>query len=322
MVATMVGDVWHVNGLDATLESVRWRRYASGLHQALGLMVVEGKVYVLGRDQITRLHDLDGDGEADFYECINNTYQTSPAGHDFVTGLQRDASGNFYAASSKQGLLRIPGEGRPAQVVATGFRNPDGLGLAPDGTITVPCSEGDWTPASMVCEIRPGGHYGFLGPRDGSPPDLPLLYFPRGLDNSSGAQVTAPADGRFGPLAGQMLHISHGTGTYFVLLRDKVDGQPQAMAVPMPGEFRSGCPSRPLQPPRWAALRLGNDGMGNVHPGRRLLPARSLHGQAGAAPAGMARARERRHDPVLASAGPTDRRPRKRALRPALELPI
>jgi glucose/arabinose dehydrogenase len=36
---------------------VKWRRYASGLHQALGLKVVDDKVYVLGRDQITRLHD-------------------------------------------------------------------------------------------------------------------------------------------------------------------------------------------------------------------------------------------------------------------------
>ncbi len=240
MICTMVGDVWRVEGLDDSLQNVRWRRYATGLHQALGLLVVDGKVHVLGRDQITRLHDLDGDGEADFYECVNNTYQTSPAGHDFVSGLQRDALGRFYAASSKQGLLRIPPDGRPAEVVATGFRNPDGLGLSPDGTITVPCSEGEWTPASMVCEIRPGGHYGYLGPRGGRPPDLPLVYLPRGLDNSSAAQVTAPADARFGPLAGQMLHFSFGAGTYFGLLRDTVDGQPQGAAVPMPGEFLSG----------------------------------------------------------------------------------
>ena len=39
--------------------SVRWRRFASGLHQALGLVVADGQVHVLGRDQITRLHDLE-----------------------------------------------------------------------------------------------------------------------------------------------------------------------------------------------------------------------------------------------------------------------
>jgi putative heme-binding domain-containing protein len=239
MICTMVGDVWSVKGLDATLQNVRWRRYASGLHQALGLIVVEGKVNVLGRDQITRLHDVDGDGEADYYECVSNTFETSPAGHDFVSGLQRDASGRFYTASSKQGLLRITANGRAPEILATGFRNPDGLGLAPDGTITVPCSEGEWTPASMVCEIKLGGHYGYLGPRAGQPPDLPLVYLPRGLDNSSSAQVTVPDD-RFGPLKGQMLHFSFGTGTYFLLLRERVDGQPQGAVVPMPGEFLSG----------------------------------------------------------------------------------
>src|SRR5262249_44851899 len=160
---------------------------------------------------------------------------TSPAGHDFISGLQRDADGRFYTASGKQGLLRLSADGRSVEVLATGFRNPDGLGLAPDGTITVPNSEGDWTPASMVCEVRPGAHYGYPGPRSGRPPDLPLVYLPRGLDNSSGAQVTVPDD-RFGPLRGQMLHFSYGAGTYFLLLREQVGGQPQGTAVPLPGD--------------------------------------------------------------------------------------
>ena len=76
----MQGDVWHVDGLDASLNNVRWRRMASGLHHALGLVVADRSVYVLGRDQITRLVDLNGDGEADFYECFSNAYLTSPAG--------------------------------------------------------------------------------------------------------------------------------------------------------------------------------------------------------------------------------------------------
>jgi len=34
--ATMTGDVWRVTGLDDKLADVRWRRFASGLHQPLG----------------------------------------------------------------------------------------------------------------------------------------------------------------------------------------------------------------------------------------------------------------------------------------------
>jgi len=239
MLCTMQGDVWRVEGIDQALTSVRWRRFASGLHHALGLVVSEGRVYVLGRDQITRLHDRNGDGEADFYECVSNAYMTSPAGHDFITGLARDPEGNFYTVSGRQGLLKVPPDGKPATVLATGFRNADGVSRSPDGVLTVPNSEGDWTPASMICEVRAGGHYGSGGPKPGQTPDLPLAYVPRGLDNSSGGQtwVTSAA---WGPLQGQLLHFSFGTGTMFLVLREQVDGQPQGAVVPLPGDFLSG----------------------------------------------------------------------------------
>jgi putative heme-binding domain-containing protein len=265
LLCTIQGDVWRVQGLDQTLEKVRWNRFASGLHQALGLVVADGKAYVLGRDQITRLHDLNGDGEADFYECFSNAYPTSTGGHDFISGLQRDSAGRFYTASSKSGLLRIAADGRSYDVVATGFRNPDGLGLAPDGTLTVPNSEGEWVPTSMICEVRAGGHYGYPGPKDNRPPDLPLVYLPRGLDNSSAAQVTVPDD-RFGPLQGQLIHFSYGTGTHFLVLRDKVDGQPQGAAVPLPGDFLSGVHRGRFNPKDGQLYVTGMTGWGTYTP--------------------------------------------------------
>jgi putative heme-binding domain-containing protein len=265
LLCTMQGDVWRVEGLDETLHDVRWRRIASGLHQALGLVVANGETYVLGRDQITRLRDLDGDGEADFHECINNAYITSPAGHDFICGLQRDVAGRFFTASGNQGLLRIGPDQKTVDVIATGFRNPDGLGLLPDGTITVPCSEGEWTPASMICEVRPGGHYGYLGPKDGRPPDLPLAYLPRGMDNSSGGQVFVESD-RFGPLNNQLLHFSFGQGSWFLVLRDQVDGQPQGAIVPLPGEFRSGAHRGRFHPKDGQLYVSGMAGWGSYTP--------------------------------------------------------
>jgi putative heme-binding domain-containing protein len=265
LVCTIQGDVWRVTGLDDTLDKVSWNRFASGLHQALGLVVADGKAYVLGRDQITRLHDFNGDGEADFYECFSNAYPTSTGGHDFISGLGRDSAGRFYTASSKSGLLRIAADGRSCEVVATGFRNPDGLGLAPDGTITVPNSEGEWVPTSMICEVRPGGHYGYPGPKKNQPPDLPLVYLPRGVDNSSGAQVTVPDD-RFGPLRGQLIHFSFGTGTHFLVLCEKVDGQSQGAAVPLPGDFRSGAHRGRFNPKDGQLYVTGMTGWGTYTP--------------------------------------------------------
>lgn len=237
-ICTMQGDVWRVSGVDETLAHLRWKRMASGIHQALGLVVVDDLVCVLGRDQITRLHDLNGDGEADQYECLANNYVTSPNGHDFICGLERDAQGRFLFASSKQGACRIA-PGGSVEVLATGFRNPDGIGLGPDGAVTIPVSEGEWTPASAICQIEPGGFYGSGGPKPGIETQPPLVYLPRGLDNSSGGQTYVDSH-RWGPLGGQMLHFSFGAGSWFLVLKEKVEGQWQGAAVPMPGSFLSG----------------------------------------------------------------------------------
>ena len=112
MVCTMHGDVWHVTGLDGDLAHVRWKRFAAGLHHPQGLVVDGDAIYVLGRNQITRLHDLNHDDEADFYECFSQAFDTSTAGHDFICGLERDPAGNFYTVSGNQGLLRISADGR------------------------------------------------------------------------------------------------------------------------------------------------------------------------------------------------------------------
>ena len=239
-ICTIQGDVWRVSGLDAELKSVRWRRMAAGLNQALGLVVADDVVYVLCGDQLTRLDDTNGDGEADFYACVTNRFEPS-GGHNFKCGLERDGSGNFFTASH-QGLLRISHDGKAVDVLAVGFRNPDGLGLLPDGTLTVPVSEGEWTPASAICAVRqqPGQPPAKPVPNfRGTPPALPLVYIPRGLDHSSGGQTYVSSD-RWGPLGGQMVHFSFGACTHFLVLRDEVAGQLQGAVVPLPGDFRSG----------------------------------------------------------------------------------
>jgi putative heme-binding domain-containing protein len=270
VVCTIQGDVWRVTGLDSDPEQegvAQWRRIAAGLHHALGLVVVDDQIYVQCRDQLTRLHDLNGDGEMDFYECFSDAFETSPAGHDFVCGLERDSAGNFYAATGNQGLVRISADGEKADVLATGLRNSDGLALLPNGTVTLPCSEGEWTPASMICAVHPSEqgsgaplpHFGYRGPLDGQPPALPLAYIPRGLDNSSGGQTYVSSE-RWGPLHGQLVHFSFGQGSHFLVLRDEVDGQWQGAVVPLVGDFRSGAHRGRFRPQDGQLYVSGMDG--------------------------------------------------------------
>ena len=242
-VCTIHGDVWRVTGIDEKLGNLRWNRFATGLFQPLGLKVRDGQVYVLGRDQITRLHDLNGDGEADFYENFCNLIKTSTGGHDYVTSLEKDDAGNFYFVDP-QGVHRVSPDGRKLETLATGFRNPNGLGVSPDGRIiTVAPQQGNWTPSSEICEIKPGGYYGYGGPKiTAERPqgyDSPLSWIPHGIDNSSGSQVWVPKD-LWGPLGGQMLHLLWGRCGLVLVLRDVVDGVPQGAVVPLPGRFLSG----------------------------------------------------------------------------------
>lgn len=284
LVCTMQGDVWHVSGLDSGQSEpgvAHWRRFASGLSYPLGLVVADGRIYVQCRDQLARLTDLNGDGEADFYECFSNAFETSPAGHDYICGLERDAQGNFYTASGNQGLLRIAADGQSVEVLATGFRNPDGLGLLANGDVSVPCSEGEWTPASMICLVRPESslaasnagvkrestppHFGYGGPRNGQPPELPLAYLPRYLDNSSGGQSKVPDD-TWGALSGKLLHLSFGAGTWFTVLQDEVDGQVQGAVAPMTGDFMSGVHRGRFSPRDKQLYVSGMQGWGSYTP--------------------------------------------------------
>jgi hypothetical protein len=170
-ICTFHGDVYVISGIDDSLEKLTWRRFASGLFQPLGLKIVNDTVYVLGRDQITRLHDFNKDGEADSYENFNNDTVVTANYHEFSLDLHTDTAGNFYFAkgapwepdvtSPHQGcLLKVSKDGSKLEVFATGFRAPNGMTVGPGDEITVSDNQGHWMPSSKLDWIEKGGFYG------------------------------------------------------------------------------------------------------------------------------------------------------------------
>ncbi len=283
------GDVWLVGGLDEKLEHVKWKRFATGLFQPLGCKIVDGKVYVLGRDQITRLHDLNGDGEADFYECFNNDCVVTENYHEFALDLQTDAAGNFYYGkgspweptntSPHQGtMLRVSKDGSKLDIIATGLRAPNGLGMGPKDFLTCSDNQGHWMPANRLNIIKQGGFYGmtpaahkvlhfkaadgtefdanpsseearkefktnFWGNAQTPTPttgyDLPLLWMPQAVDNSPGGEVWVEGK-KWGPWEGRMLHMSYGHCTLYGVSMETVDGVAQGAVIKFPFKFPSG----------------------------------------------------------------------------------
>jgi len=270
-IATMTGEVWLVKGIDEKLGKVRWKRFATGLNQPLGMKIIQDKIHVLGRDQITCLHDLNGDDEADFYECVTNAMQTSPGGHDFIVGLETDKEGRWYFASGNQGVCRITGRDK-LEVLGTGFRNPNGLGLSADGRfVTSSGQEGDWTPATSVFQIELdqnlGAHFGAGGPTDGKPPEPVLLYLPRGEDNSASSQVFITSE-KWAALKGDnnFIHLSSGGGSAWLAMRQQVKGRWQAAAVKVSGNFDSGPQCARFNPKDGHLYVNGMQGWGSYTP--------------------------------------------------------
>jgi hypothetical protein len=250
---TWNGDVWTASGLDAGLAQVEWRRFATGLYEPLGLRIVGDLIHVLGRDQITRLKDLDGDGEADAYENFWNGLVTVGNYHAFAFELHTDSKGNFYCSVDGQRvdtevplhgcLLRISPDGRRHEIVARGLRAPNGMSVGPGDEITVSDNQGNWIPSSRVNLVKPGGFYGFV-PHSGlaeapKEQDPPLCWLPMGWDNSSGGQIWVTSD-RWGPLKGSLLHTSYGTASLFLLPYEVSGGVAQGGAVRFPLSFPSG----------------------------------------------------------------------------------
>ena len=258
-IATFSGDVWVATGVDAGLKQVVWRRFAAGLYEPLGLRIVDDVVYVLGRDQITRLVDADHDGEADAYESFNHDSVVWPVYNNFAFDLQTDRAGDFYYAKGalntpvglplQSVLCRVGKDGRGTSVVATGLRQPNGLGMGPHDELTFSDNEGQWIPASKIVWVKPGGWYGFVGdpphykkevPAHPAVQDAPLCWIPMAVDSSSGGEVWAPPGDRWGPLGGQLLHTSYGKSALLLVLREDVGGVMQGGVVALPLKFASG----------------------------------------------------------------------------------
>ncbi len=268
---TWDGDIWIVSGIDDKLEKLTWKRFASGSFETLGLKIVNDVIYTSGRDQITRYHDFNNDGEADFYENFNNQITSSLGFHEFVFDLQTDSKGNFYMAkagpvrgggrgfggdgfgtiSENAGtVMKVSRDGKKLEVVATGFRAPNGMGVGPHDEITTGDNEGTWVPACPINWVEQGGFYGVENTAHHNPIQSfkqPLCWMSHNdIDNSGGGQVWVTSD-KWGPLKGELLHMSYGKCALYHVLKEAIptggknssEVQMQGGVVKIPLKFTS-----------------------------------------------------------------------------------
>jgi putative heme-binding domain-containing protein len=245
------GDVWMVRGVDQPEQGLTWQRIASGMFQPLGLKIVDGQIYVACRDQICILRDKNGDGETDFYECFNSDHQVTEHFHEFAMGLQTDDDGNFYYAKGARHaktalvpqhgtLLRVSKDGQRTDILARGFRAPNGVCINPDRTLFVTDQEGHWMPKNRINLITAeprvyGNHWGYHDLTDSSDEltEQPICWITNSMDRSPAELVWVDSDA-WGPLNGTLLNTSYGYGMIYTVPHETIDGRMQGGVCPFP----------------------------------------------------------------------------------------
>ncbi|MBI3879184.1 MAG: hypothetical protein HY301_03865 [Verrucomicrobia bacterium] len=268
-VCTRRGEVWL-----GDLARNEWKLFASGLHEALGLLVQkDNQIYVAQRPELTRITDTDGDGVADLFETVVDQFGVSGNYHEFHFGHVRDRAGNLvctlncgwnrFAVSTvplRGWAYRVAPDGTNFTTIALGFRSPSGLGTSPDGDVFITDSQGDWWGSSPLIHLKEGSFYGhpaslawtrnYRGPpnpHDIAPAQLAMLktqpaaWFVYGpLGQAPEEPVWDTTGGKFGPFAGQMFVGDQTKSSLFRIALEKVAGEFQGAIFPFRAGFMSG----------------------------------------------------------------------------------
>ncbi len=263
-VLTFDGDVWIVDGLGS--DAAIWTRFASGLHEPQSLCIVSDVIHVFDRNGIVKLHDTDGNGEADWHENFCNAVAQSAETRNYPMDMIATRDGGFYLALGGQigttigkyngVVVKIAPDGRSFQVIASGFRQPY-LGYDVEtGLLTASDQQGNWKPATPIYRVEEGRYFGFqpeklkdkvTHPATIAPPEVWIPHF---INQSGASQVwIKQRDGRelkMGALNGSLVHIGYGRPEVFKIYLDK-QGE-QGAVMPLLSGFPSGVLNARIQP--------------------------------------------------------------------------
>lgn len=253
--STRRGQVWRVDNPNAqNPNDATFTLICEGLHEGLGLAVIDDAIFVMQRGEIAKLVDLDGDTIIDEVQTITQDWGMSGNYHEFGFGLPTDKDGNMYFSLNVgfwnphwwHGKSRAPYRGWVLKVtpdgqvtpLAGGLRSPAGMGFMEDGTLLVTDNQGDWMAVCPVYAIKEGAFYGHpaslrwyenqpnVEPSDTQPhPEIkrehPVLWLPYEWSRSTGNVIH---DTTGGPFDGQYLIAELTNGQILRADFEEIDG--------------------------------------------------------------------------------------------------
>ncbi|MDQ8187967.1 hypothetical protein [Pelagicoccus sp. SDUM812002] len=168
-----------------------WRAFSTdSLHNPCGIQIIsKDEIIVSQMPELTRISDTDGDGIADSYENVADSWGVSGNYHE-TNALVPDGEGGWYVAvgtASHNGptfehtrgtfepmgrigrnfsavpwkgwVVHIDSEGNSTPI-AGGFRAPNGIAMDQQGHIFATDNQGDWRGTSPLYHVEKGNFYG------------------------------------------------------------------------------------------------------------------------------------------------------------------
>ncbi len=181
-VAIRKGEVWILDGVyDEPPSQVDYHRFASALHEPLGLLRWNDSLVTAQRTELTRLRDRNGDQVADEYETLAKGWGVTGHYHEYAYGPKLDGEGNLWVTLNigmglkgeqlnrtvehptlgyRQGRwrgwgMKLTPEGELIPVCA-GMRSPAGIGANAAGDMFYSDQQGNWVAAGSLHHMRSG----------------------------------------------------------------------------------------------------------------------------------------------------------------------
>lgn len=276
LVCTRRGEVWVIDGAYGDPSKVKFKKFAEGLQEPLGLLVKDGWIWFVQRGELSRMRDVDGDDQVDEIETICEAWKISGNYHEYNFGPRVAKDGELWITTNKpfggepfgkvdwRGFaVRVKADGT-FEPMACGLRSPAGVQNSPTGEIFYTDNQGEWCGASKLSHIEPGdfhGHPHGIGScnlpewrwkHPGNPPNgmkmpdvvkrmptfkLPAVWFPYNkMGKSPAGMVWDETGGKFGPFQGQVFVSDQHHASVMRVSLEEVQGHWQGACYP----FRSG----------------------------------------------------------------------------------
>jgi hypothetical protein len=278
--STRRGDIYLAeNALADDIKKTKFKLFASGLHEVLGLTEKDGWLYATQRCEVSRLNDEDGDGRADFIESVCDKWGITGDYHEYAFGSKFDKNGDIWVVLCLTGsfnsnvkyrgwCVRVSPDGKMTPT-CSGIRSPGGIGANHVGDMFYTDNQGPWNGTCSLKHLKPGSFQGHPGgnkwydltkgvigkqptePKSGSRimaefkrvPELvpPAVYFPyKKVGQSASGIACDTTNGKFGVFKNQMFV---GDQTFSTVMRcslEKVNGYYQGACYPFKSGFNSG----------------------------------------------------------------------------------